>query len=125
LADIRQYRERLLEGTGVEPLFPIWTTAEDTPTLARRMLASGLRAVLTCVDPRSLNPRFLGRPYDEQLLADLPAGVDPCGERGESHTFCSRGPDFGSEIVVRPGAIVERDGFVFCDLGHSREIDRA
>ena len=92
LEDIREYRVRLLQGTGIEPLFPIWTTAEETPALARRMLAAGLGAVLTCVDPKQLSERFVGRQYDETLLAELPAGVDPCGERGEFHTFCYRCP---------------------------------
>jgi len=116
LADIREYRVRLLEGTGLEPLFPIWTTAEDTPGLARHMLAGGLRAVLTCVDPKQLSERFVGRQYDEALLAELPAGVDPCGERGEFHTFCYRCPEFRDEIPVTIGEIVHRQGFWFADL---------
>jgi uncharacterized protein (TIGR00290 family) len=116
LADIREYRVRLLEGTGVGPLFPIWTTAEDTPDLARQMLDAGLRAVLTCVDPKQLSERFVGRQYDERLLADLPPGVDPCGERGEFHTFCYRCPEFSTEIPVTVGDIVERDKFWFADL---------
>jgi uncharacterized protein (TIGR00290 family) len=117
LADIREYRVRLLEGTGVEPLFPIWTTAEDTPDLARQMLASGLGAVLTCVDPKQLSERFAGREFDHALLAELPAGVDPCGERGEFHTFCYRCPEFSTDIPVTVGDVVERDGFWFADLG--------
>ncbi len=116
LADIRGYRVRLMDGTGVEPLFPIWTSAEETPDLARRMVAAGLGAILTCVDPKQLNERFVGRRYDETLLAELPAGVNPCGERGEFHTFCDRCPAFRSEIAVRTGEIVERDGFCFADL---------
>lgn len=116
LADIREYRIKLLDGSGVEPLFPIWTTAEATPQLARQMLASGLGAVLTCVDPKQLSKDFVGRHYDEQLLADLPAGVDPCGERGEFHTFCYRCPQFSSEIPVTVGDVVERDGFWFADV---------
>ena len=116
LADIREYRVRLLEGTGVEPLFPIWTTAEDTPGLARQMLDAGIRAVLTCVDPKQLSERFVGRQYDEALLAELPAGVDPCGERGEFHTFCCRCPEFRTEIPVTVGDVVERDKFWFAEL---------
>jgi uncharacterized protein (TIGR00290 family) len=116
LEDIREYRVRLLEGTGVEPLFPIWTTSEDTPNLARQLLDAGLRAVLTCVDPKQLDKRFVGRQYDEKLLAELPAGVDPCGERGEFHTFCYRCPEFNSEIPVTVGDVVEREGFWFADL---------
>jgi len=116
LADIREYRVRLLEGTGVEPLFPIWTTPEGTHDLARLMLAGGLRAVLTCVDPKQLNERFVGRRYDDALLAELPAGVDPCGERGEFHTFCYRCSEFRNEIPLTIGEVVEREGFWFADL---------
>jgi uncharacterized protein (TIGR00290 family) len=116
LEDVRQYRVRLLAGTGVDPLFPIWTTAEDTPDLARQMLGAGVRAVLTCVDPNQLSSRFVGRQYDESLLADLPSGVDPCGERGEFHTFCYRCPQFSTEIPVTVGDVVEREGFWFADL---------
>ena len=116
LEDIRDYRVRLLKGTGVEPVFPIWTTAQDTPALARMMLAVDLGAVLTCVDPKQLDHRFVGRQYDEKLLAELPAGVDPCGERGEFHTFCFRCPEFSTEIPVTIGDVVERDGFWFADL---------
>ncbi|MGO9465984.1 MAG: ATP-binding protein [Isosphaeraceae bacterium] len=116
LADIREYRIRLLDGTGVEPLFPIWTTANDTPGLARQMLRAGLRAVLTCVDPKQLDARHVGREFDEALLAELPAGVDPCGERGEFHTFCYRSPEFRAEIPIAIGEVVERDGFWFADL---------
>jgi uncharacterized protein (TIGR00290 family) len=119
LEDIREYRVRLLKGTGVEPVFPIWTTEEDTPDLARRMLAAGLGAVLTCVDPKQLCERFVGRRYDESLLAELPTGVDPCGERGEFHTFCYKCPDFRSEIAISPGDIVEREGFWFADIAPS------
>jgi uncharacterized protein (TIGR00290 family) len=116
LEDVRAYRVRLLEGTGVEPLFPLWGTPDDTPGLAIRMIESGLRAVLTCVDPRQLSGRFVGRPYDATLLADLPAEVDPCGERGEFHTFCYRCPEFSEEIAVTTGEVVEREGFCFVDL---------
>ena len=116
LEDIRDYRVQLLKGTGVEPLFPIWTASENTPGLARQMLDAGLRAVVTCVDPARLDPQFAGRQYDETFLADLPAGVDPCGERGEFHTFCSRCPGLTSEIAVRVGDIVERQNFWFADV---------
>jgi uncharacterized protein (TIGR00290 family) len=116
LVDVREYRVRLLQGTGIEPLFPIWTTEEETPALARRMLAAGLQAVLTCVDPKQLDRQFVGRQYDEQFVSDLPAGVDPCGERGEFHTFCYRCPEFSTDIPVAIGEIVQRDGFWFADL---------
>ncbi|HEX4070806.1 MAG TPA: ATP-binding protein, partial [Planctomycetaceae bacterium] len=98
LEDIRAYREQKLAGTGIDPLFPIWTTQSETPQLAREMLAAGLRAVVTCVDPKQLDPRFVGRWFDGDLLAELPPGVDPCGERGEFHTFCYAGPMFREPI---------------------------
>ncbi|HYL06614.1 MAG TPA: ATP-binding protein [Thermoanaerobaculia bacterium] len=116
LEDVRDYRIRQLSGTGVEPLFPLWGSAAGTPELARRMLDGGLRAVLTCVDPKQLPEPFVGRPYDAALLAELPPGVDPCGERGEFHTCCVAGPMFSVEITVRVGEIVRRDGFCFADL---------
>jgi uncharacterized protein (TIGR00290 family) len=114
LEDVRDYRVRQLAGTGVEPLFPLW--GSDTAELARRMLAAGLRAVLTCVDPRQLPAAFVGRPFDAALLDELPAGVDPCGERGEFHTFCHACPAFAHEVAVRVGETVCRDGFWFADV---------
>jgi uncharacterized protein (TIGR00290 family) len=114
LTDIRAYREQALAGTGIEPVFPLW--GRPTAELGREMLARGIRAVLTCVDPGQLDGAFAGRPYDEALLADLPAGVDPCGENGEFHTFVHDGPGFRAPIEVRAGEIVERDGFVFADV---------
>ena len=116
LEEVRDYRIRQLAGTGIEPLFPLWGTPADTPDLARRMLDGGLRAVLTCVDPKQLSASFAGRPYDHGLLADLPPEVDPCGERGEFHTFCLDGPMFASAIAVEVGDTVCRDGFCFTDL---------
>src|SRR6185436_19833389 len=85
LEDVRDYRIRQMSGTGIDPLFPLWSSASETPALARQMIAGGIKAVLTCVDPRQLPETFVGRQYDSQLLADLPALVDPCGERGEFH----------------------------------------
>jgi diphthamide synthase (EF-2-diphthine--ammonia ligase) len=114
LADIRAYREAKLAGTGIEPIFPLWQI--PTGRLAPEMIDGGLRAVLTCVDPRQLPARFAGRQFDHALLADLPAGVDPCGERGEFHTFCWAGPMLSEPIAIRPGDIVERDDFVFADF---------
>jgi uncharacterized protein (TIGR00290 family) len=116
LEDVRAYRVRQLAGTGIEPLFPLWGTATDTPALARRMIEAGLRAVLTCVDPRQLDAGFVGRSFDAKLLEELPPIVDPCGERGEFHTFCHQGPMFRTPIPIREGAKVERDGFWFADL---------
>jgi uncharacterized protein (TIGR00290 family) len=114
LEDVRQYRERMLAGTGIQPLFPLW--GQHTGQLACRMVAAGLRARLTCVDPRQLAATFAGRTFDEWLLEDLPDGVDPCGERGEFHTFAYAGPMFSEPIPIVPGEIVERDGFVFADV---------
>jgi uncharacterized protein (TIGR00290 family) len=116
LEDIRAYRERQLDRTGLEPLFPVWGTPADTPGLARTMIASGLRATLTCIDPKQLAPEFVGRQFDQALLADLPPAVDPCGERGEFHTFCHAGPMFDSPVPVSVGGTIERDGFWFTDL---------
>jgi uncharacterized protein (TIGR00290 family) len=113
LADIRAYRERQLSGTGLQPLFPLW----EMPTggLAREMIAGGLRARLTCIDP--ILPReFAGREFDLRLLRDLPPGVDPCGENGEFHTFVYDGPMFRAPIAIETGEIVQRDGFIFADL---------
>jgi uncharacterized protein (TIGR00290 family) len=114
LADIRRYREEKLAGTGIAPLFPLWGI--DTGRLAREMIAGGLEAYVTCVDPGKLPASFAGRRFDAALLADLPAGVDPCAENGEFHTFASAGPMFARPIPVATGEVVERDGFVFCDL---------
>ena len=114
LEDIRRYREDQLAPTGLRPLFPLWGSA--TAPLARQMIAGGLRARLTCVDPRSLDARFAGRDFDQALLAELPETVDPCGERGEFHTFAYDGPMFARPVPIRSGETVSRDGFVFTDL---------
>jgi len=114
LDDIRAYREKQLAGTGITPIFPLW--GFDTKQLARDMLAGGLRATLTCVDPKRLPAAFAGRGFDAALLDALPEGVDPCGERGEFHSFCHAGPMFTRPIPARTGEVVERDGFVFADL---------
>jgi len=114
LEDIRAYRVAKLAGTGLEPIFPCWLL--PTPQLARDMIAAGFRAHLTCIDPRHLDKSFAGREFDAALLADLPADVDPCGERGEFHTFVSAGPIFSRSIEISRGEVVERDGFVYADL---------
>ncbi len=116
LAEIRAYRERQLGGTGIGPIFPLWGTDADPPRLARTMIDAGLRATLACVDPKQLNPRFTGREFDQTLLTELPVEIDPCGERGEFHTFCHAGPMFDRPISIQVGEIVERDGFWFADL---------
>jgi uncharacterized protein (TIGR00290 family) len=115
LEDVRQYRVDKLKGSGLEPLFPIWKT-KPTAELAREMIAGGLQARLTCVNPQQLDRRFAGRAFDAALLADLPPGVDPCGENGEFHSFACAGPMFNHPIPVRLGEVVDRDGFVFADL---------
>jgi uncharacterized protein (TIGR00290 family) len=114
LSEVRAYRERMLAGSGLSPVFPLWEA--DTARLAREMTASGLRAVLVCVDPKQLSAAYAGRTFDDELLLELPCEVDPCGENGEFHTFCCAGPMFGQPIPVRSGISVERDGFVFSDL---------
>lgn len=115
LEDVRQYREARLAGSGLEPLFPLWKTM-PTRELAEEMIAGGLQARLTCVNPKRLEGGFAGRLFDANLLADLPAAVDPCGENGEFHTFAFAGPMFREPITHRLGEIVERDGYVFADV---------
>ena len=117
LQDIRRYREERLAGSGLTPLFPLFHSDDtDTPRLAREMIAGGLGARITCVNPRQLDRRFAGREFDAALLEDLPSTVDPCGERGEFHTFAYKGPMFSRPIPIETGVTVERDGFVFTDL---------
>jgi uncharacterized protein (TIGR00290 family) len=114
LEDIRAYRETRLEAAGKRGVFPLW--GRDTGALAREFIAAGFQAIIACVDPRALDSSFAGRAYDERLLVDLPAGVDPCGENGEFHTFVHAGPIFSEPIACHTRELVERDGFVFCDL---------
>ncbi len=122
LEDVRAYREARLAGSGIRPLFPLW--GADTARLAREMVAAGLRAWITTVDPRVLGRDFAGRLYDGALLEALPEGVDPCGERGEFHSFAFAGPMFRAPVPVRPGAVVKREGFVFADLLLARATDQ-
>jgi diphthamide synthase (EF-2-diphthine--ammonia ligase) len=114
LEDVRAYRERQMKGTGLEPIFPVWGLPTDA--LAQEMIAAGVRAKLTCVDTKQLDRSFAGREFDEQLLADLPNGVDPCGERGEFHSFVYAGPMFSAPLQIATGENVARDQFVFTDL---------
>jgi uncharacterized protein (TIGR00290 family) len=114
LEDIRAYRELAMAGTGVVPVFPLW--GRPTAELAREMIDVGIRAVVTCVDPRQLDASFAGRWFDRDFLRDLPPQVDPCGERGEFHTFVWDAPGFSAPIDVTVGSVVERDGFVFADV---------
>ena len=115
LEDVRRYREDRLAGTGLTPLFPLWKT-KTTAELAHEMIEGGLRAYLTCVDPNKLDRSFVGRAFDAALLAELPSGVDPCGENGEFHSFVWDGPMFQQPLAVLVGEVVDRDGFVFADL---------
>jgi uncharacterized protein (TIGR00290 family) len=114
LQDVRDYRIRQLQGSGLEPLFPVWQI--PTGQLSRDLIAAGVKAKVTCVDPSKVAKSFAGREYDLSLLNALPAGADPCGENGEFHTFVYDAPVFSHPIGVRNGALVERDGFVFADL---------
>ena len=114
LEDIRAYREEKLAQVGMTALFPLW--GRDTAELAREFIELGFRAVLTCIDPKVLDPSFVGRAYDEALLKALPSEVDPCGENGEFHTFVLDGPGFAHPIPALQGERVEREGFWFCDL---------
>lgn len=120
LEDVRRYREENLAKCGITPVFPLW--GRPTGRLAEEMIAGGLRARLTCVDPRKLHKSFAGRDWNSKLLHELPPAVDPCGENGEFHTFAFDGPIFRAPITIQLGEIVERNGFVFADL---RESDTA
>lgn len=116
LADVRAYRERLVAGSGLDPVFPLW--GRPTLAVAQSFVRDGFRAVLVCVDPRQIDVSHCGAEFDESLLGALPAAADPCGENGEFHTFVYHGPMFSRSIVTQRGEIVDRNGFVFCDLLH-------
>lgn len=114
LEDIRAYRESKLAGTGLKPLFPLWD--RSTGPLAHEMIEGGLKAQVVSVDPRQLDKSFAGRSFDARFLDDLPSGIDPCGERGEFHTFVRDDPMFSSPVPCHAGEVIERDGFVFADV---------
>ena len=114
LEDVRAYRERQMAQAGLTPLFPLWGL--PTRALARDMIAGGLEARLTCIDPRRLPESLAGRAFDAALLEALPPDVDPCGEAGEFHTFAFAGPMFSHPVPITLGEVVARDGFVFADL---------
>jgi uncharacterized protein (TIGR00290 family) len=114
LEDVRACREKQMRNTGLQPVFPLW--GQPTRDLAKQMIASGVRAKLTCVDTEKLDASFAGREFDENLLAALPDGVDPCGEKGEFHSFVYAGPMLSVDIPVSVGESVVRDQFVFADL---------
>jgi len=121
LRDVRAYRERQLQGSGLEPLFPLW----DIPTdeLAKAMIAAGLRAKLVCVDTAQLPATFAGRDFDESLLSELPGSVDRCGERGEFHSCVYAGPMFAHSIALTRGEVVQRDQFVYADFSRNAVED--
>jgi diphthamide synthase (EF-2-diphthine--ammonia ligase) len=121
LEDVRAYREKQMKDSGLEPIFPVWGL--PTGALAREMIASGVRAKLTCVDTGKLDGSFAGREFDEGLLADLPSDVDPCGELGEFHSFVYAGPMLAGAIAVSVGATVVRDSFVFADLNFKESAE--
>lgn len=114
LEDVRGYRERMMQEINLTPVFPIWQ--QPTDRLSREMVQSGLRAKITCIDPKKLSADFVGRTYDESFLDDLPDDIDPCGENGEFHSYAYSGPMFNESISIAVGEVVERDGFVFADL---------
>ena len=114
LRDLREYREKNLARESISAVFPLWQV--DTRELAARFIRDGFRAHAVCVDPKKLDNSFAGRELDSGFFSELPAGVDPCGENGEFHTFVFDGPIFSSSIAVHTGQLVERDAFVFCDL---------
>jgi uncharacterized protein (TIGR00290 family) len=114
LQNVRAYRENKLKNTGIKPLFPLWE--KPTRRLAIEMISAGVRAFITCVDPRLLPENFVGREFDHAFLDELPASVDPCGENGEFHSFVFDGPFFKEPLAVTAGGIVKRDGFVFADI---------
>jgi uncharacterized protein (TIGR00290 family) len=122
LEDVRAYRERQLQGTGLQPIFPVWGL--PTRQLAREMIARGVKAKLTCVDTQKLDRSFVGRDFDETLLADLPAEVDPCGERGEFHSFVYAGPMLNEVIPVVVGEQLVREQFVFADVMPAELVTR-
>ena len=114
LEDIRQYREKQLEGTGITPVFPLWQ--KPTLPLAKEMIDGGLEATITCIDPRKLSADFAGRGFDHDFINSLPDDVDPCGENGEFHSCVHNGPMFKNPIALSGGDVVERDNFIFADL---------
>jgi len=114
LQDVRSYRERLLEGSGLSPIFPVW--GEPTRALLNGMLEAGVEATIVCLDPTRVPRELAGRRLDAALLATLQEDIDPCGECGEFHTFVTAGPMLGRRVLVRPGTVVEREGFVYADL---------
>lgn len=121
LGDVRHYRERMLRGTGIEPIFPIW--GMPTGELALEMVDGGLKTVVICIDPKQMPAIFIGKVYDRVFLDALPRSVDPCGENGEFHTFVFDGPMFATPVAVAVGDAVERHGFVYAEVSLNGESD--
>ena len=116
LEDIREYRIKLLKNTGIAPLFPVWTTPEETTKLAYEMIDEGFQAVIACVDPGILATSYTGRTFNKKFLEELPEEIDRCAERGEFHTFCYGGPIFSQRIEISIGHAEMRSGYCFRDL---------
>jgi diphthamide synthase (EF-2-diphthine--ammonia ligase) len=114
LEDVREYREKFMDKTDLTPMFPIWD--EPTDNLAKDMIDAGLRAKITCMDPKKIDREFAGREFNRDFLEALPDKIDPCGEYGEFHTFTWDGPMFNQAIQIQSGETVEREGFVFTDI---------
>ena len=114
LEDVRRYREDNLTNTGITPIFPLWGI--PTNKLSKKMVSNGLRAIITCVDPKYLSTKFAGKKYDEKFLEQIPVGIDPCGENGEFHSFVFNGPMFKNAVNISVGETVSREGFVFTDV---------
>lgn len=126
LEDVRQYREKQLAYSALDVLFPLW--GRDTSELSREMIAGGVKAVITCLNPKCLDAALIGHPYDSELLSKLDDGADSCAENGEFHTFVFDGPMFKSPLMIETGEIVKRDGFVFIDLltaSHNSQVSYA
>jgi uncharacterized protein (TIGR00290 family) len=112
LEDVQKYRLQLFKDSGLTPIFPIWGDKNETHRLAHKMIDSGLRAIVTCVDTQQLSVSFVGKEFDHAFLKSLPAAVDPCGENGEFHTFCYDGPMFSQPVLFQPGEIMQGERFV-------------
>jgi uncharacterized protein (TIGR00290 family) len=121
LEDVRRYREDHLRNTSLTPVFPVW--GRDTRALLHEMIAAGVKTRIVCIDPKKLPREFAGRDLDKDLLAELPPGIDPCGENGEFHTCVYDGPMFRNPIPIESGEVVERDGFIFADVRLTSRIE--
>jgi uncharacterized protein (TIGR00290 family) len=114
LKNIRHYRESKLANINIKPLFPLW--GQNTTYLAHEMIDVGMKAIIICIDSKKLDVSFIGRQFDKNLLQDLPAGIDPCAEHGEFHTFVYGGPMFLKNITLSTGSIIKCDDFILVDI---------